>query len=83
MKILVVTIKQVGSTNVVQVVTDNAHVCKAGRLIVKGKYNHLFWTSCVVLNLNPFLEEFKVQTPWIKELTGKARDILKFITNHH
>ena len=34
-------------------------------------------------NLNLILEEMDNKVPWIKELTGKAREIVKFITNHH
>ena len=28
------------------------------------------------------LEEIEAKTPWIKEVTGQAREIIKFITNH-
>ena len=67
----------------VQVITDNAPVCKAAGLIVESRYNHIFWTPCIVHNLNLILEEIEAKTEWIKELTGQAREIIKFITNHH
>jgi hypothetical protein len=81
--ILISAIEQVGSANVVQVIIDNAPVCKAVGLIVESRYNHIFWTPCIVHNLNLILEEIEEKTEWIKELTGKAREIIKFITNHH
>lgn len=82
-KVLISTIEQVGLSNVVQVITNNAPVCKSIGLIVESKYNHIFWTSCIIHNLNIILEENEQKTEWIKEVTGKAREIIKFITNHH
>jgi hypothetical protein len=81
--ILIFVIEQVGPTNVVQVITDNAPVCKAPGLIVESRYNHIFWSPCIVHNLNLILEEIEAKTEWIKELIGQAREFIKFITNHH
>ena len=67
----------------VQVITDNAPVCKATGLIIESKYNHIFWTPCIVHNINLILEEIEHKTTWVKEITGQAREIIKFITNHH
>ena len=65
--ILIFVIEQVGPANVVQVITDNAPVCKAAGLIVESRYNHIFWTPCIVHNLNLILEEIEATTEWIKE----------------
>ena len=81
--ILIKSIEQIGPNKVVQVVTDNAPVCKAAGLIVESRFDHIFWTPCIVYNLNLILEEIDNKVPWIKELTGQAREIVKFITNHH
>jgi hypothetical protein len=81
--ILIAAIEQVGPTNMVQVIIDNALVCKAVDLIVKSRYNHIFWTPCIVYNLNLILEEIEAKTAWIKEVVGQTREIIKFITNHH
>ena len=75
--------EQVGPNKVVQVITNNAPVCKAAGLIIEGRYDHIFWKPCIVQNLNLILEEIDNKVPWIKELTGEAREIVKFITNHH
>lgn len=82
-EVLISAIEQVGPSNVVQVITDNAHVCKAAGLIVEGRYNHIFWILCIVHNLNPILEEIEQKMEWIKEVTRQAREIIKVITNHH
>lgn len=81
--ILIKSIEQIGPNKVVQVVTDNAPVCKVAGLIVENRFDHIFWTPCIVHNLNLILEEIDNKVPWIKELIGKAREIVKFITNHH
>ena len=60
--ILISAIEQVGPTNVVQVITDNAPVCKDAGLIVESRYNYIFWTPCIVHNLNLILEEIEAKT---------------------
>jgi hypothetical protein len=62
---------------------DNAPICKVAGLIVESKYDHIFWTPCIVHNLNLILEENGNEVPWINELIGQVSDIIKFITNHH
>ena len=79
--VIMKAIEQIGTR--VQVITDNALVCKAIGLIIESRYDHIFWTPCIVHNLNMILEEINNKVPWIKELTGQAREIIKFITNHH
>ena len=51
-EILIVAIEQVGPTNVVQVIIDNAPVYKAASLIVESRYTHIFWIPCIVYNIN-------------------------------
>ena len=81
--VIIKSIEQVGANRVVQVITDNAPVYKVASLIIEGRYDHIFWTPYIVHNLNFILEETDNKVPWIKELTGEAREIVKFITNHH
>ena len=81
--VIIKSIEQVGPNKVVQVIMDNASVCKVASLIIEGRYDHIFWTPYIVHNLNMILEEIDNKVPWIKELTGEAREIVKFITNQH
>jgi hypothetical protein len=67
---------------VVQVIKDNALVCKVAGLIVESRYHHIFLTPCIVHNLNLILKDIEEKTEWNKEATGQAREIIKFITNH-
>ena len=81
--LLIKAIEQIGPQKVVQVIMDNAPVCKAVDLVVESRVDHIFWKPCIVHNLNLILEEIDNKVLWIKELTGQAREIIKFITNHH
>jgi len=63
--ILIEAVELVGPENVVQVITDNATVCRAAGLIVEGKYQHIFWTPCVVHSLNLMLSKLGKQIEWI------------------
>ena len=80
--ILIDAIESVGPSNVVQVITDNAMVCKATGLLVEARYEHIFWTPCVVHSLNLILKKIS-NIEWIKKITNEAKEIEMFITNHH
>ena len=45
-------IMEVGHSNVVQIVTDNAVVYKAAGLIIEAEFPSIYWTPCVVHTLN-------------------------------
>ncbi|CAN6182580.1 unnamed protein product, partial [Urochloa humidicola] len=93
---LIAVIEEVGSKNVVQVITDNASNCKGAGLIVQQKYDHIFWTPCVVHTLNlalkgicapktPRTDEEQVifdECHWIHDVSGDANMIKNFIMNH-
>ena len=44
-------IMEVGSSNVVQIVTNNANVCKTSSMIIENKFPGIYWTPCVVHTL--------------------------------
>eukprot|EP00253_Pinus_taeda_P032335 PITA_32335 len=79
--ILIDAIESVGPHNVVQVITDNAQVCKAAGLIVEGRYDHIFWTPCAVHSLNLMLAKIG-EIEWINEIYVASKEIQMFITNH-
>ena len=51
-KLMREVIMEVGHSNVVQIVTDNAAVCKATGLIIEVEFPSIYWTPCVVHTLN-------------------------------
>ena len=79
--ILFEAIESVGPHNVVQVITDNAQVCKAVGLIVKGRYDHIFWTPCTVHSLNFMLAKIG-EIEWINDIYVATKEIQMFIINH-
>jgi hypothetical protein len=80
--ILIKAIEKIGPTKGVQVIMDKVVICKATNLIVESRYDYIFWTPCIVHNLNMLSKEIDNKVLWIKEFIGQARDIIKFITNH-
>ena len=80
---LIEAIEFVGEENVVQVIIENARVCRAARLIAKGKYQHIFWTPCAVHSLNLMLSKMGTQIEWLRLIFEEAKEIQAFITNHH
>ena len=45
-------IKEVGSQNDIQIITDNATAFKGAGATIKGEYPPIFWTPCVMHTLN-------------------------------
>jgi len=43
---------EVGQKNVVQIITDNASVCKVASMLIEAKFPSIQWTSCIVHTLN-------------------------------
>ena len=73
-------IKEVGETNVVQIVTDNGSAfVKAGKLLMK-KYN-LYWTPCAAHCIDLMFEDIAKRAT-VSELITNARKITSFIYNH-
>ncbi|XP_026441584.1 uncharacterized protein LOC113340676 [Papaver somniferum] len=93
-KLIIETITEVGHQNVVQVITDNAPVCKSAGLLVEGHFKHIFWTPCVVHTLNLALKNIchprDIRTnvlvyegcAWISEIIAEVVLIRNFITKH-
>eukprot|EP01018_Ginkgo_biloba_P032083 Gb_01473 [translate_table: standard] len=70
--ILIDAIESVGPSNVVQVITNNARVCKAARLLVEARYKNIFWTPCAIHSLNLILQKIgKIE--WIKKITDESQ----------
>ena len=88
---LISVIESVGPKNVVQVITDNAANCKGAGLIIEQKYDHIFWTPCVVHTLNLALKNIcdakdndaeNAGLMWIKDTVEAAFMIKNYIMNH-
>ncbi|KAK2440747.1 hypothetical protein QL285_012121 [Trifolium repens] len=87
-------IKEVGPHNVVQIITDNAPVCKSAGMLIEAEFKQIFWTPCVVHTLNLALknicaardidgnEEVYDECKWISEVVKEVSFIKTYITTH-
>uniref|UniRef100_A0ACD5X5U7 Uncharacterized protein n=1 Tax=Avena sativa TaxID=4498 RepID=A0ACD5X5U7_AVESA len=84
-------IEEVGSKNVVQVITNNASNCKYAGLKIEGHYKNIFWTPCVVHTLNLAMKDIcdpknneggNAELTWIKQAGEGAFYIKNYIMNH-
>lgn len=77
------TINDVGPSNVVQVMTDNATNCKgAGKLIEQEP--HIFWFACWVHTLNLLMHGIVNHRDcgWINDLYKRGKKLIKFVIGH-
>ncbi|XP_004288859.1 PREDICTED: uncharacterized protein LOC101292257 [Fragaria vesca subsp. vesca] len=94
-RLLLESINEIGPDNVVQVVTDNAHVCSAAGAIVESTHPHIFWTPCVVHTLNLALkdllkaksylpgEKVDEELGWLMDVYNDVWFIKNFMVNHN
>jgi hypothetical protein len=79
---LIDCIREVGADSVIQVVIDNAVVCKATGRLVEQEFSWIKWTPCTPHCLDLLLEDVG-KLPWAAEVVAEAKAVVKFITNHH
>ena len=75
-------IEEVEPQNVVQVVTEATHVCKAAGRLVEVAYRHIWWTPCCVHAMNNALKDMG-KIDWIRQVVDGGREMQMFIYNHH
>nr|KYP42848.1 hypothetical protein KK1_035735 [Cajanus cajan] len=91
---MIEVIKEVGEQNVVQIITDNAPVCKGVGMIVEISFPKIFWTPCVVHTLILALKNIcaaknternevaYVECNWITQVVDDVSFVRNFIMNH-
>ncbi|GJT07184.1 putative transcription factor/ chromatin remodeling BED-type(Zn) family protein [Tanacetum coccineum] len=75
-------IKDVGSQNVIQVVTDNVANNMAAAQLLEMKKPNIFWTSCAAHTIDLMLEAIGKEGKF-KEWIAKAKTLTIFIYAHH
>ena len=64
--LLLKTINDVGLSNVIQVITDNAANCKGAGKIIERAHPHIFWSGCLVHTLNLLMHDIcQAQRMWM------------------
>jgi hypothetical protein len=89
---LISSIEDVGSENVVQVITDNYPVCRDAGALIEEKFSHIQWTLSLAHTLSLVLknicsakstEDVDIKDcHWISEVVEDATIIKNFIINH-
>eukprot|EP00253_Pinus_taeda_P035554 PITA_35554 len=81
-ELFIKVIEDVGVDYCVQIITDNALVCKVVGMIVEAKYPQVFWTPCIAHSLNLALKSIAFDVIWIGNIIEDARHIRNFVQNH-
>jgi len=83
-----------GPNNMVQIITDNAVVCKVVGMLIELEFPSIYWTPCVVHTLNLTLKNICAtkntkknsvaydRYSWISQIVDDATFIKKFIVVH-
>ncbi|CAN6339707.1 unnamed protein product [Urochloa humidicola] len=79
---LLKAIDELGESNVLQVVTDNASNCKAAGREIEKVHKHIFWTPCVVHTLNLIFKDLAKSLPWIEETYSTGKALVNYMLNH-
>ncbi|PRQ20008.1 putative ribonuclease H-like domain-containing protein [Rosa chinensis] len=79
---MITAIEEVGSSNVLQIVTDNAANCETAGREIEKIYKHIFWSPCVVHTLNLFFKDLAKELDWFEEIYNIGKSIVKFFLNH-
>lgn len=82
-RILIDSLEAMGSDDFVQVITENAKVCRAVGALVEDRCDHIFWTPCIVHSLNLVMQAIGTQVDWVKQIYWEGEEIQMFLTNHH
>lgn len=80
---LLKAIKEIGSSNVLQVATNNAVNFKAVGKEIQKVYNYIFWSPCVMHTLNMIFKDFTETFEWLKNAYKQGKAIVKYILNHN
>lgn len=81
-ELFIKVIEDVGIDSCVQIITDNAFVCKATSMTMETKYPQMFWTPYIVYSLNLALKSMASNVTWIGNLIDDAHHIHNFVQNH-
>eukprot|EP00253_Pinus_taeda_P003827 PITA_03827 len=80
-ELLDIFIQEVGPSNVVQVIMDNAaNYVAAGKMLME-RYPNLFWTPCAAHCIDLMLKDIG-KIPIVRDIVESSKSITKFIYSH-
>ncbi|KAH7421381.1 hypothetical protein KP509_13G054300 [Ceratopteris richardii] len=75
-------IEEVGVSNVVQIVTDNASNCKRMGEMIEAEFPSIVWTPCSAHCLDLLFEDI-AKVSWLAPVLSDAKRIISFIRKNH
>ncbi|KAL3849608.1 hypothetical protein ACJIZ3_011490 [Penstemon smallii] len=85
-EILLKAVESVGAYSVVQILTDDASICKAAGKTIETAYPHIFWSGSVAHTLSLLLKDIIKSTQpslcFVVECYRKAKGILDYLKTH-
>ncbi|XP_073360305.1 uncharacterized protein [Aegilops tauschii subsp. strangulata] len=79
---LLQAIEEIGPSNVLQVITDNASNCRVAGEEIQRVHKHIFWSPCVVHTLNLVFKDFAKKFAWMVDTYQTGKAIVKFFRSH-
>jgi hypothetical protein len=78
------TINDVGPSNVIKVIIDNAANCEGAGKFIERAHPHIFWSRCLVHTLNLLMHDIikNRECAWINQLYKTEKQLIKFIIGH-
>lgn len=73
---------EIGPSNVLQVITDNASNCRVAGEEIQRVHKHIFWSPCVDHTLNLVFKVFAKKFAWMVDTYQTGKAIVKFFRNH-
>lgn len=84
--VLLRAVESVGAYSVVQILTDDALICKAAGKTIEAAYPHIFWSGCVAHTLSLLLRDIvKSMHPildFIAACYSMAKGIMNYLKRH-
>lgn len=80
--LLIDAIEEVGPSNIVQIITDNAANCKLACKEVEKVYSHIFWSPCACHTINLIFKDLSKHWPSYEEFYTMCKTIVTYIINH-
>lgn len=72
-------IEEIGSDNVVQVVTDNGSNCVSMGRMLEDAFPKIRWTPCASHSLDLLMEDLE-GLAWVADIFSRAKSMVKFVT---
>jgi len=75
-------IEDMGPSNILQIVTDNAKNYQAVGKEIEKIHKNIFWSPCICRTLNLIFKDFANALPWLRDAYNAKKNTVKYYINH-